>query len=306
MKSIRRPLLLKSLLKETPDFWYDPSSRSKGGWGETDARPFISLDNGVTVMADTTGMTHLGIMTVIQKCFSEGDVSYLDYESVMTTDDDKFMKYLNSNNGLTEYLRDNNYDLTGYSSDGYGDYGSDNSNDRIPMREIPGTLMGRVWSRKKVISFWNEQSEVLEMWSVVQNMFKHFTGMLGPIKEYKVDWIERAEDENSSEMTSAESIGRKEVSPSKEPSKDKDGQQNFIAKLFAASNKIKKLDSAKLKAIRNKMHVLDPELKGELMKMSKEYKNKASEIADALGMTVAEFHSLYHVDEDRSGPTKLG
>jgi hypothetical protein len=47
------------------------------------------------------------------------------------------------------------------------------------------------------------------------------------------------------------------------------------------------------------MHVLEPAAKGQLMKMIGEFKNKAAEIADILGMTTAEFHHLTQVAETR-------
>ena len=79
--------------------------------------------------------------------------------------------------------------------------------------------------------------------------------------------------------------------------KDDPNQGDFIEKLFSDKNKLQSLSQEKLDKIVDKLHILPPEEKRKAL-MAMGYKNiKAIEIAEILGMTVAEFNNIMNVNE---------
>jgi DNA-directed RNA polymerase specialized sigma24 family protein len=78
---------------------------------------------------------------------------------------------------------------------------------------------------------------------------------------------------------------------------DDPNQGDFISKLFSDKNKLQSLPQEKLDKIVDKLHILPPEKKREAL-LAMGYKNiKAIEIAEILGMTVAEFNNIMNVNE---------
>jgi hypothetical protein len=169
---------------------------------------------------------------------------------------------------------------------------------------ISGLLTGRLWRQSQVMSFWNSQEDVIKQWNCVEKMFHDFHNRFGSIWDYAVDWVERNDEKIpltpvSDVSDSADRNTHKDqMDYENEPEVDTKGQMNFFAKMFKSPILLNKLSDAQLEQIRNKMHVLDPQVKAQIMKANHSaIVNKAAEIAEKLGMSVSEFHSLWSMDE---------
>jgi hypothetical protein len=300
--------------------WTVPHNKTKGGWSDDDARTFMIFGKTAVVSKGSRTM-HRELLQCLSTAYFAQEFEWSLIEGgFVCTDEGKLAEILApaSQEPIAVWMRDHKDDITGWgdlamSTDGDNAVDSQGvtiASGKLPFRSIEGTLTGRLWLNKQVISFWNDHKEVKQGWNDIIHMFDHAPESFGDWEDYSIDWIERTSNEDTFPMGRMSEVARQlgkqadKVDPKKEKSVDAVGQKNFVARLFATSDKIKTLDPAQLKAIREKMHVLDPQVKGELMKLSKQYKNKAAEIAEALGMSVAEFHHLYHIDEKQThGPT---
>jgi hypothetical protein len=295
------------MLKESPDGWRDEHSSAR--WDSPDARTFLTFPD-FELLAEGTVITHLQLIHKLEDFRKSGEQSDLYNNDVLCSNSDALNIDLTSG-VLADYLDRGEYD---YDND-EGPYDSSptairaHERERSPHRNLDDSLAGRLWFEEKVISFWNDQHKVLKLWSQIQSMFRNFSDELGNLEEYRIDWIER-EDDESQEMTSASSVKSsggaasiekkpEPVSNSQHPETEENGQLNFIAKIFQEPAKLKSLSPEKLKMIQQKMHVLEPEAKNALMKMTHKFRNKAAEIADILGMTVAQFNHLTQVAETK-------
>lgn len=279
--------LLKDLLKETPDFVRGDLSSDEttepniAKFRDGDAYTFIALKNGLSFYALTADSYHDGIAGAVYSYYkARGKVglSPFDYKDIAVSDVDELDKSVFEKDGDL-------YDFCQKEMRGKGN-----------SRKIKNALAGRLWKDKKIISFWQKKDDVLKMWDQVEDLFK--IGEFGPLDEYQIDWIERSNDyEIPLTPASTVSKSRKAV---KQSTASVPEQMNFVEKLFTHADKIPSLSTAKLDAIQKQMHVLDPQVKAQVMKLSKVYVNKAASIANALGMTVAQFNHLTQVAESDS------
>ena len=238
------------------------------------------------------GQTHFDLMRGIRHIRRNNlrNLDILDDEGIVVANEQEMFRDIFDENGrLFKYLRE--LDINGLDAGNY-------------RNDIDGFLAGRLWVNKRVISFWNSQEDVIDNWDAVENMFFEHGNRIGSLRAFKVDWVERSD--SGIPMTPADSISSsgkkkkldKSVDYTKEPEVDDKGQINFFAKLFRNPILLDKLSDAQLKQIRDKVHVMDPALKAQIMKANHSMiVNKAGEIADKLGMSVAEFNSLWSVDE---------
>jgi len=170
----------------------------------------------------------------------------------------------------------------------------------IDLRNTADVLAGRLWSDEKVMSFWNSKNDVVKMWPHVVELFKFLNLQ---IQNYSIDFLERENDEDI-KLEPVKNL--KTPSAKVEPDKtkfDDDTQTNFIDKLFAVEpKKLKTLSPSQLKKIREKLHVMDPAEKQKFAKKVYSMKNKAAELADALGFnSVAQMNSVMKLDEQSGG-----
>jgi nicotinamide mononucleotide adenylyltransferase len=135
-------------------------------------------------------------------------------------------------------------------------------------RELPDALAGRIWTEKKIVSVWDKSYTVKKHWKNVERLFKDHPEF-GDIHDYAFDTLDRQYDRSIRLLTTSDF--KKDQSASKD------------------------LDVSKLK---DKVHVMDPSLKGQLMKMAMgATPGKKQEIADKLGITVAQLNQMNTIDE---------
>lgn len=230
------------------------------------------------------GSTHGDVISHARKIFYNGryNAAPLTDNGFNVSDEREFFIDLFDDGGSMNTYFANNED----------DFGED---EPIYRTKIDRMLVGRVWPEHKIISFWNEQRDVIKLWANVRKMFVDNTKALGDLRSYKIDWVER--EESSDPFASAGTLEGPEQKTGNEP--EVNGQMNFFEKIFNTPVLLDRLSSAKLKQIRNKVHVMEPELKAQIMKANHgALVNKGAEIADKLGMSVAEFRSLWSLDEN--------
>lgn len=311
-------LKLGSLIKEDPDA-VDADDGTElltfrqGGWG------FICFPCSSIL---GSGAYHRNIWDKLLDCYSARSLEPMDDDDTYEISDPKAL--------LKDLLDKGGFLNTIVTSIPY----------KFNYRGDPRIVAGRCWPKahirnKKspgpVISFWGQQTDVLHNWKFVEDMFHKFSGDLGPLRGYYIDWIERRHRGGS--MTSASSItgdgkitptgkpfdwvdgwndgkttsvskpavaanGKFQADPSIHQPVDSNGQLNFIAKLFKRPDVIEKLTPEQLKAVQEKLHVLDPEEKKKAMDvLGMNTPHKAAMIANKLGMSVAEFNHLMNVNE---------
>jgi hypothetical protein len=273
---------LKDLLKENPDFVSDEHGGKIAKYFDTDAIAFFAFKEFSIL---NRGGVHYDMLNTMRDIYDDGSPAH-DIEYLM--DEKGFL--LSSSLGLIDELDDGPLGqyFKNYSAD-YSDEtgsGSDGSSPNAgAFRTKSGGLAGRIWTKKKIISFWNRKEDVVKRWNEIQKMFKEFEGMLGDLGEYRVDWLERDASVKTpmtpaSEVSSAGSSG--------------DKQQTFLDALFGE----KKLSDEDIKKLQGRLHTMSAQEKKKVM-LNMGYKNvKAADIADKLGMTVAEFNHIMHVNEE--------
>jgi hypothetical protein len=152
------------------------------------------------------------------------------------------------------------------------------------FRVKSGGLAGRLWYRKKIISFWNNKAEVIEKWNYVERLYKDFPTILGNIEEYKVDWLDR-DVRNGGPLTPASSITA--------GMKTDVGQTDFLDKLTDEAP----IDPEEIKRIQRELHLMTPKEKKEALEKLGAKNTKTIDIANKLGMSVAEFNHIMNVNE---------
>ena len=299
---------LGDLLKESPDGVRGDDGKIKRHtyWYSDDAYAFFAFPMCRFIKR---GDMHSDIWKCLLQCYRQQS---LDPMISPQNDDYVGIKFDVERSAVLELLRPDGYlgKLMQRDLDGkIDDY-------RV---EIPDALAGRLWENSKIIAFWNEQRNVLKNWSNVQSMFTKF---FGSIYDYTVDWIERDVDVGSGksprEMTPASDVGSGtfrgnkspdamvvQNDPKKDP-KDDGGQLNFLSKVFQQPELLDRVDDKLLKKIQQKLHVLDPNVKAQVMKaVGNVTPNKAVQIANKLGMSVAEFNYIMNVNESSIQLTSL-
>ena len=157
--------------------------------------------------------------------------------------------------------------------------------------ELPNVLAGRIWTDRKIISFWSDQETVIKNWKNIESMGKKF---FKDIADYQIDWLER--DHDGREMTLASKLSTANATSSTDNTEA--GMKKLLAKIFADPTNWKKLDTDTLKNLRKVLHLLDPEEKKKAMEiLGMRTVHTVQDIADKLGMTVAEFNHIMHVNE---------
>lgn len=280
MSKPRLPLdiefLLESVLDETPDTVYNQDDEEVADYEDRDSVAFMLTPNFSAICPRGV---HFDIVDALKFAYNnldklENDVALKDELKL------RFVKVANLK-GLRNDLK----------SGAMVDYFSKpKSSEAVSVRKIPGTISGRLWTNRKIISFWNDSKTVVKNWEWVKDLFIENSLVVGKLENYRVDWIERASNSRGSPMTPAGSV-------TSDTKKDDPNQGDFIAKLFGDKNKLQSLPQEKLDDIVKKIHLLSPSKKREAL-LAMGYKNiKAIEIAEILGMTVAEFNNIMNVNE---------
>ena len=283
-------------LQESPDTVYDTHGARIAGYNDgSSALAFLATANYSTM---EFGATHYGMIKFLKKIFEvrhEHD-AYLQGEDIMSRFDARGGRFSDVRK-VVEDIQDEN----GFLGEFYL-RNEENAQPNIRTEVEEGNndfILGRVWPKQKLLSFWNDQHTVLTQWSWVQKMFLENKQTLGNLREYKVDFLEREEPDASGkypDLTPASDIGK--TDDSDQPLNDTNGQLNMIAQLFNKVQELPKLADDKLKKIREKLHVLDPALKAQVAKMLNHAgQHKAAAIAGKLGMSTAEFNHLWNVNE---------
>ena len=280
MSKPRLPLdiefLLESVLDETPDTVYNQDDFEVADYEDSDSVAFMLTPNFSVICPRGV---HFDIIGALRFAYNnldklEKDIALKDELKL------RFVKVANLK-GLRKDLK----------SGPMADYFSKpKSSEAVSVRKIPGTISGRLWTNRKIISFWNESKTVVRNWKLIEHLFTENGITVGKLENYKVDWIERASSIEGSPMTPAASV-------TSDTKQDDPNQGDFIAKLFGDKDKLQSLPQEKLDKIVDKLHILPPEKKREVL-LAMGYKNiKAIEIAEILGMTVAEFNNIMNVNE---------
>ena len=253
--------LMESVLKETPDFIMGVNDKSLAQWDEGYGKiyAFMTFDHSSVLGKD---LTHYKIAK-----FMDAAINKMSPET-----------YLNN---LTNLSVSN---IAGLKKDLiYGRLGKAAAQSSLAddTFRVNFGLSGRIWVNKKMISFWNSRQAVIKDWDALEQMFKDFAHILGPIEEYHIDWIERR---CWTPLTPASTLSGNKRGPA-------DGEQQ-LALRFADD-----LSGDEIKAIQKRLHTMKPEEKKKALQALGKKNVKAAEIADALGMSVAQFNHIMHVNE---------
>ena len=276
---------LKDLIKENPDSVMSQENTKIAHYSDADAIAFFAFKEFSIL---NIGGVHYDIINTLKDIY-ENLEDYTSYPDEVESAIEDGGLIFSSAKGLLNALH------TGKLGDYFKKYIQKNSNSVIALsggsssniggfRIESGGLAGRIWNKKKIISFWNKKEIVISRWTEIEKMFSDLNSTLGNLSDYKIDWLER-DISVKTPLTSAS-----DVSVSSDPSKNQD---DFIDKLFAD----KKISDEDIKKLQARLHTMSAKEKKKVM-MDMGYKNtKASEIADALGMTVAEFNNIMNVNE---------
>ncbi len=270
--------LMESILSEDPDGVYDAQDKKITSWTNEDARPFSIYD---TVSLLQHGGTHFGITKgMLEARYMPHPAAFLKSESgggieiSSTTALEQEMKH----GSLAKLL-----DMFEKESE-YVDDWKDLDDDIYLAGRVNYGISGRVWPSKKILSFWNEQDDVMNAWERIEKFFETFKAILGPIDNYMVDFVERSTD-SSRPMVSAGTISARRKSQSS--GKPDDKQMNFLDKL----------SPEQIKVLQRKIHTMKPQEKKRALQAMGFSNHKAADIATKLGMTVAEFNHIMGVNE---------
>jgi len=273
---------LKDLINEDPDEVVDMTGAEISDWTDADAVAFIITEKCSIV---NVGGVHSDIMEVIETLYiylldrpdadNENLRRRLQNRGISTDNIVAFRELLTQPSAFHEYLKNG---------------GRSENDERINIRTIQGTIFGRLWYRKKLMSFWNNTQKVVKNWNWVKTFFNNMRKLTGDLNDYEIDWLERSRNRSMTPLTKASDVDANTGKPDA-------NQQDFISTLFGDVKKIKSLSPEEIEKLNKKIHLLPPAKKREAL-LAMGYKNiKAIEIADALGMTVAEFNNIMNVNE---------
>ena len=273
---------LKDLINEDPDAVVGLSGKEISDWTDADAIAFIITEKCSII---NVGGIHADIVDTMENLY----IYLLDRPDV---NDASLQRRLEKNGMATDNIVALRELLTQPSA--FHEYlknGGRSGNERINVRTIQGTIFGRLWYRKKLMSFWITTQKVVKNWNWVKNFFKNMQGTnIGNLNDYEIDWLERSRNASMTPLTKASDVDANTGKPDA-------NQKDFISALFGDVEKIKSLPPEEIEKLNKKIHLLPPSKKREAL-LAMGYKNiKAIEIADALGMTVAEFNNIMNVNE---------
>ena len=273
---------LKDLINEDPDAVVGLSGKEISDWTDADAVAFIITEKCSII---NVGGIHADIVDTMENLY----IYLLDRPDV---NDASLQRRLEKNGMATDNIVALRELLTQPSA--FHEYlknGGRTGNQGINIRTIQGTIFGRLWYRKKLMSFWITTQKVVKNWNWVKNFFKNMQGTnIGNLNDYEIDWLERSRNASMTPLTKASDVDANTGKPDA-------NQKDFISALFGDVEKIKSLPPEEIEKLNKKIHLLPPSKKREAL-LAMGYKNiKAIEIADALGMTVAEFNNIMNVNE---------
>ena len=273
---------LKDLINEDPDAVVGLSGKEISDWTDADAIAFIITEKCSII---NVGGIHADIVDTMENLY----IYLLDRPDV---NDASLQRRLEKNGMATDNIVALRELLTQPSA--FHEYlknGGRSGNERINVRTIQGTIFGRLWYRKKLMSFWITTQKVVKNWNWVKNFFNNMQGTnIGNLNDYEIDWLERSRNASMTPLTKASDVDANTGKPDA-------NQKDFISALFGDVEKIKSLPPEEIEKLNKKIHLLPPSKKREAL-LAMGYKNiKAIEIADALGMTVAEFNNIMNVNE---------
>ena len=272
---------LKDLINEDPDAVVGLSGKEICDWTDADAVAFIITEKCNII---NMGGVHSDIMDAMENLYiylldrpSANDASLqrrLEKNGMATDNIVALRELLTQPSAFHEYLKN----------------GGRSGNQGINVRTIQGTIFGRLWYRKKLMSFWITTQKVVKNWNWVKNFFNNMHKLTGDLNDYEIDWLERSRNASMTPLTKASDVDANTGKPDA-------NQKDFISALFGDVEKIKSLPPEEIEKLNKKIHLLPPSKKREAL-LAMGYKNiKAIEIADALGMTVAEFNNIMNVNE---------
>jgi hypothetical protein len=288
----------KSLLKENPD-----KVDLKGGSGgdmkiaryqDSDAVAFFAFPN---FAAYYEGGTHTDIINVLYNVYGE-----LKLKISKHGEDLEIGKSLeDAYDSVKDYMMKSDVHVTDFDGmikdmqggplkDFFDNENIHDDDDPGGFRIKSGGLSGRLWKRKKIVSFWNVREDVIRKWNMVEQLFSQSAGRFGKLSDYKVDWLER--DIRVMPMTPADEITS--------ASGSEDNQMNFLEKL---SGDAAPISADELKELQKILHKLSPEKKKRaLIKLGiKNVKyEQLADIVEKLGMSMAEYNHIMNVNEEVS------
>jgi hypothetical protein len=278
MPALEGHIKLKDLLKESPDKVLSVDGEFKiAKYMDSDAVAFFIYPKFSAINA---GGVHTDIMEILQ-------YAHENMEYITATEEDKRDFYDMVSNRVIE-ISDFQAMFDSVSSGPLADFIKSgkvhDDDDPGAFRIKSGGLAGRLWYRKKIISFWNNKSEVIEKWDYVERLYKDFPNKFGNIEEYKVDWLER-DVRNGGPLTPASSITA--------GMKTDVGQTDFLDKLTGEAP----IDPEEIKRIQRELHMMTPKEKKKALEKLGAKNTKTIDIANKLGMSVAEFNHIMNVNE---------
>ena len=266
------PALESKILRENPDEVSDPLNpgRDLCKWYDGHASAFFMFPVLSIILP---AETHDTLWRGIRQCYREQSVEPItrnsEYSELEFSSEQEFLTQLKPTNFLGKQIA---LDLANKLGN--------------VRNSIPNTLSGRIWPNKKVISFWNSQPDVIDHWKNVEDMFNSDMGKrnFGKLEDYRIDWLER--DHDGRDMTPAKNVSSTEKT---------NDDLEYLKQLVNDPNKV---DTETLKKLGEKLHLLEPQEKKEAMELlGMVTPHKAAIIADKLGMSVAEFNHIMHINE---------
>ena len=279
MPALEGHIKLKDLLKESPDTVLSVDGEFKiARYMDGDAVAFFIYPK---FSAINEGGVHSDIMEVLQRAHENIDYITDDYPEAKREFYDMVARQaieISDFEAMLDSVR------SGPLADFIKSGKVHDDDDPGAFRVKSGGLAGRLWHRKKIISFWNDKAEVIGKWNYVERLYKDFPTILGNIEEYKVDWLER-DVRNGGPFTPASSITA--------GMKTDVGQTDFLDKLAGEAP----IDPEEIKRIQRELHMMTPKEKKKALEKLGAKNTKTIDIANKLGMSVAEFNHIMNVNE---------
>lgn len=261
------PALEEGYINEDPDLVISPNKRAF--WHDHGALAFFAWPE-CSLLGKTHGKTMQAVYD--HATWSNQPIDTLqDYTGIKVNGEEALEYFMKNSGELKKVL-------------------SSKRNAGLYARALKIPLLGRVWPQDKIMSFWNTKIDVLNKWTNIRKMFQDSKDEIGNIEDYEIDWLERAKTSLHDPLESTTSV---EASLKSQHGGEK-GQTNFMDKLMSAPDA---LSDAEIKAIRAKLHVMSPAEKRKALIALGVTNNKKAKIADALGMSVAEFNHIMRVNE---------
>jgi hypothetical protein len=182
MSKPRLPLdiefLLESVLDETPDAVYNEDDFEVADYEDRDSVAFMLTPNFSAICPRGV---HFDIVDALKFVYNNLD---------KLPNDADLKNELKLRLVKVADLQGMRKDLTSGIMAEY--FSKPKSSEAVSVRKITGTIAGRLWTNRKIISFWNNSKIVVKNWEWVKDLFIENGLTVGKLENYKVDWIERA------------------------------------------------------------------------------------------------------------------